>query len=70
MFHWDLAPQSKWEMFILKSDPYKGIALLKNSIPIKLSLNREMKEVAPGSAVELAWLGVRVDWDWDVDDRE
>lgn len=31
------------EKHILKSDLYQGIALLENSIPIKLSLNREIK---------------------------
>lgn len=36
IFHWDLTPQSKWEMFVSKSDPCKGIAILKNSIPVKL----------------------------------
>lgn len=34
-------------MYILESDPWKGIALLKNSIRLKLSLNREIKEIAP-----------------------
>lgn len=41
---------------MLKSDPYKGIAIPKDSIPIKLSSNGERREVAPGSVFELAWL--------------
>lgn len=46
--------QSKGKMYTLKMDPCKGIALLKSSIPVKLSLNREIKEIAPGCSTPIS----------------
>lgn len=54
IFHRDFVLQSKGKMYTLKTDPCKGIALLKSSIPVKLSLNREIKEIAPGCSTPIS----------------